>query len=396
LRGIGPHPGTAPGWPTVRAVIAHAVIDDYAPFVILLFSLYTISGGLHLIGDVTPRPALNTGVLVLGAILANLVGTTGASMLLIAPLIEANRRRSSSTHTVLFFIFVVSNIGGTLTPLGDPPLFLGYLQGVPFSWTLGLWKPWLACLTFLLAVYYAWDRVAFAREPAPIVAVPKESRQPLKLRGTINLVWLVGVVLTVALVVPGKTLPGTDWSVRPFVREAIMLALVGLSVVTTPKGLKNDAGFTYDAMIEVAALFLGIFLTMQVPVEILEVRGPSLGLHSPLQFFWACGSLSGVLDNAPTYLVFFETARSLPAGGHRVLELAKGSGGPIREDLLAAISCSSVFLGTLTYLGNGPNLMVKSIAEARGVRMPGFFGYMGYSVTILIPLFLVVSVWFFA
>ncbi len=388
--GGGHGPPTEPGWPTVRAVVERAILDDYAPFLILLFSLYTIAGGIHLIGDPSPRPAFNTAILALGGLLASVVGTTGASMLLIAPLVDANRQRTRVTHTVVFFIFIVSNIGGALMPLGDPPLFLGYLQGVPFAWTLGLWRPWLLCLGLLLAVYYAWDRVAYARETAPVATGP---RTPLRVRGAINLAWLAGVVAAVAFVVPGRPLVGTGIVVPAFLREGIMLALVGLSLRTTPLGLKNDSGFTYDAIVEVAALFLGVFLTIQVPLEILQARGPRLGLNSPLAFFWACGGLSGVLDNAPTYLVFFEAARNLPAGDHAVLRLTDGT--VIRADLLSAISVSSVFLGALTYLGNGPNLMVRSIAEARGVRMPGVFGSMAYSVTILIPLFAAVSWWFF-
>ena len=381
---------TASGWPTVAAVVKHAVADDYAPFVILLFSLYTIAGGLHLRGSIPPRPVVNTAILALGTLLASLIGTTGASMLLIVPLLDANRSRSRMTHTVVFFIFLVSNFGGLLTPLGDPPLFLGYLQGVPFTWTLGLWRPWLVGCGLVLSIYYVWERLAFAREPS----VQPVALGPLELRGAINLLWLVGVVLSVAFLVPGRAIPGTDRVTPNFAREAVMLALVGLSIATTPRGLKDDSGFTYGAMIEVACLFLGVFLTMRVPIEILQTRGASLGLTTPGQFFWTCGALSGILDNAPTYMVFFETARSLPPGGHAVLPL--GGGTAIRQDLLAAVSCGSVFMGAASYIGNGPNLMVKSIAEARGVKMPGFFGYIVISGVVLVPVYTLIWWQFFS
>ncbi len=395
LQGNGEHP-TAPGIPTLLTVVEHAMFEDYAPFMVLLFSLYTIAGGLHLTGWIPPRPIVNAFILALGACLASVIGTTGASMILISPLVDANRSRKYVTHTVVFFIFLVSNIGGLLTPLGDPPLFLGYLQGVPFGWTLRLWRTWLMAGGIVLAIYYIVERFLYARETPAAEAAVIGPRAPVKIRGMINFVWLIGVVLSVALIVPKQPLPGTNIIVASFAREAVMLSLVGLSILTTPKGLKNDAGFTYGAMIEVACLFLGIFLTMRVPIEILQVKGPSLGLDTPRDFFWTCGALSSVLDNAPTYMVFFETARSLPVTGHEALPLLTGTGSPIRADLLAAISCGAVLMGANTYIGNGPNLMVKSIAEARGVKMPGFFAYMGYSMLVLIPVFALVSWRFFS
>lgn len=393
LRGYGlSHEGhtTPAGWPTVAAVLEHAVVDDYAPFVILLFSLYTIAGGIHLRGSIPPRPVVNTAILALGTVLASVIGTTGASMLLIVPLLDANRPRKRVTHTVVFFIFLVANFGGLLTPLGDPPLFLGYLQGVPFTWTLRLWRPWLVASGLVLAIYYVWDRLAYAREPS---LQPVSWGRP-ELRGAINLLWLSGVVLSVAFLVPGRAFPGTDVTVARFARECVMLSLVGLSIATTPRGLKNDVGFSYGAMIEVACLFLGVFLTMRVPIEILQTRGAALGLTTPGQFFWTCGALSGVLDNAPTYMVFFEAARSLPPGAHDVLQL--GGGPPIRQDLLAAVSCGAVLMGAASYIGNGPNLMVKSIAESRGVKMPGFFGYILYSAAVLAPVYALIWWRFFS
>jgi Na+/H+ antiporter NhaD/arsenite permease-like protein len=399
LRGYGVqtedgHGLSRPGFPTLTAVAGHAILEEFTPFMVLLFSLYVISGGLQLRGDLIASPLVNTGFLAAGAGLASLIGTTGASMLLIRPLLQTNRDRVHVRHTVVFFIFLVSNIGGCLLPLGDPPLFLGYLRGVPFLWTARLVIPWLFCIAVLLAVYLAWDSVAIRREPAGLPARERRHMSPLRLHGSINLAWLAVVVLSVALIVPGRALPGTDIVVADFVREAIMLAVTGLSLATTPRGLRKEVEFSYGAIMEVACLFLGIFLTMQVPIEILRARGPELGLTSPAHFFWATGLLSGVLDNAPTYVVFFETARSIaidPAAATvRLLD-----GGLVGRDLLRAISLGSVFMGANTYIGNGPNFMVKSIAEAQGVKMPGFFGYMAYSGAILIPLFALVTFVFF-
>lgn len=398
FRGFGFHgeaPGTwsAPGLPTALEVVRHAVLADYVPFIILLFTLYVVAGGLQIKGDLRAWPIVNTGILALGATMASLIGTTGASMVLIRPLLQTNSERTHVRHTVVFFIFLVSNIGGSLLPIGDPPLFLGYLKGVPFLWTLSLIIPWLVCVGLLLALYYVWDRVAYHREPAKARADDLQQHERLRLRGAVNLVWLLGIVLSVALIVPGKPFPGTDWITRDYVREAVMLALAGLSLATTPRGLRLETEFTYQAILEVGALFLGIFLTMQVPIEILQARGAELGLTTPLHFFWVTGSLSSFLDNAPTYLVFLETAKALPSPeGARLIALIDGS---VREDLLFAISMGAVFMGANTYIGNGPNFMVKSIAEERGVRMPSFFGYMLYSTAVLMPLFLVVSRLFF-
>jgi Na+/H+ antiporter NhaD/arsenite permease-like protein len=380
FRGFG-YQDAPPGAPTVRAVLEHAILRDFVPFIALLAGLYVISGGLHLEGDLRAQPAVNTAFLAVGAVLASLIGTTGASMVLIRPVLQTNAERRHVRHTVVFFIFLVSNIGGCLLPIGDPPLFLGYLRGVPFLWTLTLWPPWLCCVAILLAAYYAWDRVAYGREDPADLARDETQRTPLRLRGAINLLWLLGVVLATALI------PRAD------LRTAAMIVLTVLSLATTPRGLRQEVAFSYAPIAEVAALFLGIFLTVQVPIEILQARGRELGPISPALVFWATGGLSGVLDNAPTYLVFFEAAKTLPTSGARVVTLL--TGGTIRQDLLAAVSLGSVFMGANTYIGNGPNFMVKAIAEEQGVRMPGFFGYMLYSGGLLIPLFLLVTAIFF-
>lgn len=391
LRPAG-YPGALVGGAAVSDVLRKAILHEYIPFIVLLFSLYVIAGGLQLKGDLRARPLVNTTFLGVGAVLANLIGTTGASMVLIRPLLQTNRERTRVVHTVVFFIFLVSNIGGSLLPIGDPPLFLGYLQGVPFLWTLHLFGPWLFCVLVLLAVYFIWDTIVYRREPAEAIREDETKRSPLRLRGSLNVLWLFGVVLAVALVVPGRPFPGTSWNVPEFFREGIMLALTAVSLALTPRGLRAETEFTYHAILEVAALFLGIFLTMQVPIEILQARGPELGLTDALHFYWATGLLSSLLDNAPTYLVFFETARSLPvSAGIPLLDLGHSA---IRPDLLLAISMGSVFMGANTYIGNGPNFMVKSIAEHRGVRMPSFLGYMLYSTLVLIPLYAVVG-WLF-
>ncbi|HEY3245734.1 MAG TPA: sodium:proton antiporter [Phycisphaerae bacterium] len=375
------------------AVLHRAVLDEYVPFMMLLFSLYVISGGISLRGDLPAHPATNTAFLAAGSLIASVVGTTGASMLLIRPLLQTNSERRHVSHTVIFFIFLVSNVGGCLLPIGDPPLFLGYLKGVPFTWTLGLWKEWAFCTAILLAIYYLWDLRAYRTEAPRDISRDEAVRVPLVLRGKINFIWLAGVVLCVAFVDPHNPLPLVGRKPPLLTREVFMLAFVGLSLITTPAGVRAANRFNYVAILEVAALFIGIFIAMQAPIEILNARGPELGLKHPWQFFWATGILSSFLDNAPTYVVFFETADALThAPGPGVMQLLAGQF--IREDLLVAISLGAVFMGANSYIGNGPNFMVKSIAEQAGVRMPSFFGYMLYSSFILLPVFVLVTLLF--
>jgi Na+/H+ antiporter NhaD/arsenite permease-like protein len=369
----------------VGHVLSAAVLDEYVPFIVLLLALYTISGGILLDGDLPARPGTNTALLAAGGILASLIGTTGAAMLLIRPVLHTNRQRRHVRHTVVFFIFIVCNIGGCLLPIGDPPLFIGYLRGVPFLWTLRLWAPWAFSLAALLGVYCLWDLLAYRRERQEDVRLEDIQRRPLRLMGRINLLYLALVVLAVGGLAPGRGLAiAPSFNVPHYMREGVLLALAGLSYLTTPRHVHHANRFGFDAIAEVAALFLGIFITMHAPVEMLRVRGPSLGLSSAWQFFWASGGLSGFLDNAPTYAVFFETAKSLPPRGD-MLRLAADQF--IRQDLLAAVSLGAVFMGANTYIGNGPNFMVKAIAEDRGVAMPSFFGYMLYTAAVLLPLY---------
>jgi len=364
------------------AVLANAILNEYVPFIILLFSLYTISGGIRIEGDLGARPWTNTLLIGAGGLLASMIGTTGAAMLLIRPLLEANRRRRHVRHTVVFFIFVVCNCGGCLLPIGDPPLFLGYLRGVDFLWTLGLWPHWLVVNGILLSVYFAWDHFScYPREEVDEVIGDEKHARGLRFSGLWpNAPLLLGVVLSVALLDPGKTLPGTDWHPWYYLREIAQIVLVALSLIGGSRAIRLANHFTYDAILEVAALFFGIFLCMQAPLGILQVKGPELGLSTPAHFFWLTGSLSSALDNAPAYVVFFETARALTAE----LGLTPAVAG-VSETLLVGISLGAVFMGGMTYIGNGPNFMVKAIAETSGVRMPSFFGYMLYSCAILLP-----------
>jgi Na+/H+ antiporter NhaD/arsenite permease-like protein len=399
------HPGEfVRGAAAVLHVLDHALVHEYAPFIVLLFSLYTISGGILLTGDLRATPLTNTAFLAVGSILASFIGTTGASMLLVRPVLRTNAERKRKVHTVIFFIFLVSNIGGCLTPLGDPPLFLGYLRGVPFWWTLSLAVPWLATTVLLLAVYFAWDTAAYRREEARDIAFDVMKVQPLRLAGGVNFIWLLLVVPCVAAVDSSRELPFLGVKPFPHAREAILLLLAGLSWLTTPgnRELRQRNGFTFGPILEVACLFLGIFITMQTPVEYLRSEGQKLGLDGAPAFFWATGSLSSFLDNAPTYVVFFETAKALTAGllaegalaPAAVVALHGDSAGSIGMAFLTAISLGAVFMGANTYIGNGPNFMVKTIAETAGVRMPSFFGYMAYSIAILIPAFVAVTLVF--
>ena len=385
--------GAAFGAHKVVSIMEHAVLAEYIPFIVLLFSLYVISGGISLKGDLAAHPSTNTAFLAVGALIASFVGTTGASMLLIRPLLQTNQERKHVRHTVIFFIFLVSNIGGCLLPIGDPPLFLGYLKGVPFLWTMGLWLPWLVTCVALLGIYFVWDTLAYRKETPQDILRDETEKRPLSLSGKFNFVLLLGVVLCVALVKPGETILGI--TVFPFMRELLMLGLVVLSLRLTSKRIRKDNDFNYHAIMEVAALFIGIFICMQAPIEILTASGESLApfLGSSDRFYWATGTLSAFLDNAPTYVVFFETAKTMPtAPGTEMLTLADGSS--IAVTLLSAISLGAVFMGAMSYIGNGPNFMVKSIAEQAGVKMPSFFGFMVYSVVILVPLFIVVTMLF--
>ena len=347
--------------------------EEYVSFIVLLGGLYVISGGILLRGDVEATPAINTAFLAAGALISSFIGTTGASMLLIRALLQTNRERRHVRHTVIFFIFLVSNIGGMLTPLGDPPLFLGYLQGVPFAWTFRLWPQWLFMSSVLLAAYFVWDTRQYARETPTALRRDRTEIEPLRVRGAANL-------LGVALVVAAVAFLHAPW------REVAIVSAAALSLWRTPATIRRANAFTAYPMVEVAVLFLGIFLTMIPALDLLRARGAELGVREPAQFFWASGVLSSVLDNAPTYLTFLALAQGLALADEVV---------GVPHAILSAISVGAVAMGANTYIGNAPNFMVKAIADEAKVRMPSFFGYMVYSGAILVPLFLVTTVLFF-
>lgn len=384
------HHTAEPGLATAAATLGNALME-YIPFISLLFSLYVISGGIAVKGDIPAHPMTNVAFLGIGGVLASLIGTTGASMLLIRPLLKTNSERKHVVHTVVFFIFVVSNIGGTLLPIGDPPLFLGYLKGVPFLWTLGLWKEWAFAIGILLLIYYFWDSIAYKKETVRDIRRDETQVRKIAISGKINFLFLAGVVFATGTLAPGRDYLGMSWQPFTFCRELVQIAFVLLSIGLTPGGLRKENNFNYVAILEVACLFIGIFVCMQVPIEILNAQGAALGINTPVKFFWATGILSSCLDNAPTYVVFFETARAMATGVATPEMLQLAGEGMINIRFLVAISLGSVFMGANTYIGNGPNFMVKSIAEHEGVKMPSFFGYMLFSACILIPVFVLVT-----
>jgi Na+/H+ antiporter NhaD/arsenite permease-like protein len=355
-------------------------LSDYFSFIILLGSLFIVSGGIHLSGDLRATPAVNTIFLGLGAVIANIIGTTGASMLLIRPLLRTNRERKITSHIPVFFIFLVSNIGGCLTPLGDPPLFMGFLRGVSFSWTFGLWPQWLTAVGLVLSIFYFWDRRAYHKESPADLARDESAVEPIRLTGWINFIFIGGIVLSIFLQIPA-----------PY-REFIMIIMSALSLIFTSKETRHNNKFTFYPISEVAILFIGIFITVTPVLIILNTRGASFGVTKPWEFFWWTGSLSSFLDNTPTYLTFFSlgegVTRGMAANGGSIIA-------GVHADILRAISCGAVFMGANTYIGNGPNFMVKSIAEEQKVRVPHFFHFMVYSILILIPIFIIITLIFF-
>lgn len=368
--------------------LLHTVLE-YASFLILLASLFTISGGILLRGTLRGSAGVNCAILGIGAVLANVFGTTGASMLLIRPLLRANAHRHRKAHVVVFFIFVVANIGGALTPIGDPPLFLGYLRGVPFFWTLrAMGLLWAVACALVIGVFYLVDRRAFALDAAvdggPGTMLTAEGgnegaaegagaeRVPLSIEGKINLP-LLGVVI-------GAVFLPTPW------REMAMAGAAVVSAWKTPAKVREENEFTWYPIEEVAILFAGIFATMIPALLILKARGAELGVVTPAHFFWATGALSSFLDNAPTYLTFFSLAQGV--GGTQTVA-------GVSAPLLQAIAAGAVFMGANSYIGNAPNFMVKAIAEEAGVRMPSFFGYMAWSCGILLPIFALLTLIFF-
>lgn len=389
--------------PAVAGVnLVHALLAEYIPFIILLTALFTVAGGIFIRGNLHGSPGLNTAILAIGAFLASFMGTTGASMLMIRPLIRANDNRQHKAHVVVFFIFIVSNAGGSLTPLGDPPLFLGFLKGVDFFWTVKhIFPETLFLVGTLLALFYALDWWFYNRREEVLPVDPTPDSRRIGFDGAPNFA-LLGVI--VALVLMSGfwkssvvfDVWGTPVGLPGLLRDAGLIAVTLISLKITPSKVHDDNQFSWGPMLEVAKLFAGIFLTIIPVIAMLRagVNGPfgavvaavtnPDGSPNPAMYFWATGALSSFLDNAPTYLVFFNTA----GGDAKVLMTTLAP-------TLAAISAGAVFMGANTYIGNAPNLMVKAIAEDRGVKMPSFFGYMAWSGAVLIPLFIAMTfIWF--
>jgi Na+/H+ antiporter NhaD/arsenite permease-like protein len=384
--------------------ILHIVLADYVPFIILLWSLYTVSGGILLRGTLRGTPVVNVAILIIGTLLASWMGTTGAAMLLIRPFLRANDYRKNRTFMVVFFIFLVANVGGSLTPLGDPPLFLGFLHGVSFFWTFNLLPHMLVVAILLLVIYFILDTYHYRKEG---VVAPQESdvKQPLKLDGMHNFIFLAGIigaVLMSGMVDWGEINTfGVHRSVQDWVRDGLLIIMGILSLVATTRRLREDNDFTWFPIIEVAYLFIGIFITM-IPCLLILKAGPQgalaflvNGVTQPIHYFWVTGALSSFLDNAPTYLTFFNTALGSFYSG-----MSEAAAVPLlmteNAIYLKAISAGAVFFGACSYIGNAPNFMVRSISEEAGTPMPSFFGYiLKYSLIYLIPCYVVVTLIFF-
>ncbi|SDD54321.1 sodium:proton antiporter [Paraburkholderia lycopersici] len=392
------------GFGATYPLFVHAVVDEYLPFIVLLGALYTIAGGICVYGNLSGSPRANTAILALGTVLASVMGTTGAAMLLIRPLLRANDNRLHNVHVVVFFIFLVANAGGLLTPLGDPPLFLGFLNGVGFFWTAKhLAWPMLFVCGVLLAVFHALDSWYFSRagEVRAAALDPTPDTATFSIGGKANFVLLallVALVLTSGLWRPGIAFEaaGAHLQLQNLVRDAGLVALALISLAFTSKEARADNGFEWSPIVEVAKLFAGIFVTIAPVIAMLRAGdagafaslislvNDASGRPNEAMYFWATGLLSSFLDNAPTYLVFFNLA-----GGDANALMSGGA------KALAAISAGAVWMGALTYIGNAPNFMVKAIAQSRGVRMPGFFGYLGWSGALLVPVFLAATWLFF-
>jgi Na+/H+ antiporter NhaD/arsenite permease-like protein len=377
---------------------------EYATFIALIATLFIITGGISLEGSLAGTPLVNTAFMAAGAVLASVIGTTGASMLLIRPLLRANETRERKVHLVVFFIFIVANAGGLLTPLGDPPLFLGFLRGVPFLWTLRLAAPWALLNGVLLVLCNLIDQAVFNKEererPGSQLEDVMKVKQPLRIRGGFNLLLLLAVTVLVFAVGSGTERLGLSDNAQKALQIFGLATLAGLSLAFTPKTIRQANRFTWGPIVEVSVIFVGIFVTMVPALKILEGRGPEFGVLHPWQFFWASGALSSVLDNAPTYLTFSAAAVGVVNHLDPAAAIAPGNLGALTRHLggatlLSAVSCGSVFMGANTYIGNGPNFMVKAIAEEYKIKMPSFFGYMIWSGTILIPLFVLMTLLFF-
>ena len=377
--------------------LEHQLFGDYVPFIVLLLALYVITGGIHLSGDIKAKPWVNTLFLALGWVLASIMGTTGAAMLLIRPLITTNQQRKHKVHTILFFIALAANCGGLLTPLGDPPLFMLFLRGAEFTWFLSLLPQWLFTGVILLGMYFALDTYFYRKEHWTSISADHREHVPLEMEGKVNFLYLLGVVLSVAFINAG-TIPAMAAENAPlwlkYLREITLISLTFLSLYTTKHKVRYELNnFSWAPIIEVAVLFLGIFTTMTPALAYLNANAASLGLSETWQFYYSTGLLSSFLDNTPTAVAFHSVATGLTPDQMQAFGGDMVAGVP--EILLQAISIGSVFFGAMTYIGNGPNFMVKAIAEENGVKMPSFFGYMfKFSLVVLLPIYILVQLIF--
>lgn len=370
--------------------LMHQILFDYVPFIILLGALFTITGGIHLRGDIQAVPTVNTLFLAIGAVLASIMGTTGAAMLLIRPVIKTNSQRKYKMHTILFFIAIVANCGGLLTPLGDPPLFLLYLRGAPFDWFFHLLPEWAFVNAVLLIIYMAVDTYYYKKEPIEAIIQDKIERKPIRMDGTFNFIFLAGVVASVAFLNEHYIHAIHENHYFGFIREFAILSFAALSIIFTKKEIRLANKFSWGPILEVAYLFIGIFVTMVPALIYLAQNASSFGIHTSTQFYYATGTLSAFLDNAPTAVSFYNLALGLH-DFHPGEIIVAG----IPEILLTAISVGAVFFGSMTYIGNGPNFMVKAIAEENKIDMPSFFGYMfKFSLIVLLPLFILTQILF--
>lgn len=388
-------------------IVLECLVNDYLTFIVLLFGLFCVSGNITMEGDLAGSPRVNIILLTIGTLLSSIIGTTGSSMLMVRPMIKMNSWRRNRTHIMVFFIFLVSNIGGCLTPIGDPPLLMGFSRGVPFFWSLRLFPMLLVNMAVLLFIFYWIDRRAYCKDIAkgrmPDINKPKTK---ITIQGIHNLIFIVMIVAAVILsgilpdmpafqdasgAVKGIHIYGHVTLTYPAMIEIVIILLAAfLSFKTTDAEVRVKNHFTWGAIKEVAVLFFGIFITMQPALMILKSMGGSLGITEPMQMFWTTGLLSSFLDNTPTYLVFLTTA-----GAMNYVEGIATTLGTVPVQMLLAISCGAVFMGANTYIGNAPNFMVKAISDENGIKMPSFFGYIIWSLCILIPVFLLDAILFF-
>lgn len=377
--------------------LEHQLLSDYIPFIVLLLALYVITGGIHLSGDIKAKPWINTAFLALGWFLASIMGTTGAAMLLIRPLLTTNQQREHKVHTVLFFIALVANCGGLLTPLGDPPLFMLFLRGAEFSWFASLFPQWLFTGAVLLLMYFALDTYYYKREHWTALSADAREHQPLRVQGKTNLVYLLFVILTVAFVHPGVIPQMADAEAHhwiKYLRELILALLTLMSLHTTKRQVRYKLNkFSWAPINEVTVLFFGIFVTMTPALAYLNANATTLGLNHTWQFYYATGALSSFLDNTPTAVAFHSVASGLTPD--QLAMFGNNIVAGIPEVLLQAICLGAVLFGAMTYIGNGPNFMVKAIAEESGVKMPSFFGYMfKFSLIVLLPVYILMQLIF--